>query len=91
MRVQIELSTLKHTHDGRMIAEGADLMGLGDRKTDADVTDHAREDGSEAKTADLTFRHPDSVGEDILRHTIQRLNRENAESSYLQDMFRKQI
>ncbi len=91
MRVQIELSTLKHTHDGRMISQGADVMGLGDRKTDADLTDHAREDGSEVKTADPTFQHPDPIGEDILRHTIQRRNRENAEDFYLQDMFRKQI
>ncbi|KAF4565329.1 G-protein coupled receptors family 2 profile 2 domain-containing protein [Pleurotus pulmonarius] len=91
MRVRIELSTLKHTHDGRMIPQGADVMEPGDRKTDVDLADHAREDCSETKTTDSTFRHPDSVGEDILRHTIQRLNRENAESSYLQDMFRKQI
>ncbi|KDQ22944.1 hypothetical protein PLEOSDRAFT_163832 [Pleurotus ostreatus PC15] len=91
MRVQIELNTLKHTHNGRMIPQDADMMGHGDGKMDADFGDRALEDGSEAKAASPSFRHLEPVGEDILRQTFENRNRENMESSYLQDMFRKQI
>lgn len=91
MRVQIELNTLKHTHDGRMVPQDADMMGHGDGKVDADFGDRALEDDSEAKAVSPIFRRLEPVGNDILRQTFENRNRENMESTYLQDMFRKQI